>query len=408
VAAIARRTPKTNRLVASTPHSLNGGLAVAEAMRQTNPDVVACYPITPSTVVVEKFSEFAASGVVDSEFVAVESEHSAMSACLAATAGGVRSQTVTSSQGLAFMWEVLYAVSGLRLPVVLHSANRTLSAPINIHGDQSDTMGARDCGWIQLYAENPQEAYDNSLMAVRIAEHPDVLLPVLESQDGFTVTHSVERVDVLPDDAAREFVGEYSPLSSLLNVKNPVTVGALVSPQYGFEVKLASLEAMNRAAPVIAEIGREFEDLTGRSAKLLEPYRMDDAELAIVIIGSVAGTARVAVDSLRADGIKAGLVKIRSYRPFPSEEMAEMLSGMRAVAVLDRSMSPGAASSPIHSDVCVALFSRSVNVPLVNYVYGIGGRDTYPNQIKDVFKDLQKIADTGRPVSEIRYVGSSG
>jgi pyruvate ferredoxin oxidoreductase alpha subunit len=405
--AVARRAQETSRRAKSTPQSLNGGLAVAEAMRQTNPDVVACYPITPSTVVVEKFSEFAANGAVDTEFVAVESEHSAMSACLAATAGGVRSQTVTSSQGLAYMWEVLYAVSGLRLPVVLHSANRTLSAPINIHGDQSDTMGARDSGWIQLYAENPQEAYDNSLMAVRIAEHADVLLPVLESQDGFTVTHSIERVDILPDDAAREFVGQYVPQSSLLNTKDPVTVGALVSPQYGFEVKLAGVEAMDRAGAVITAVGKEFEALTGRSANLLEPYRMEDAELAIVIIGSVAGTARVAVDSLRADGIKAGLVKIRSYRPFPSAEMADMLAGARAVAVLDRAMSPGAASSPVHSDVCVALFSRAVSVPLVNYVYGIGGRDTYPNQIKSVFNDLEQVAGSGLPVSEIRYVGTS-
>ncbi|HAL46283.1 MAG: pyruvate ferredoxin oxidoreductase [SAR202 cluster bacterium] len=405
--AVARRAQETSRRAKSTPQSLNGGLAVAEAMRQTNPDVVACYPITPSTVVVEKFSEFAANGAVDTEFVAVESEHSAMSACLAATAGGVRSQTVTSSQGLAFMWEVLYAVSGLRLPVVLHSANRALSAPINIHGDHSDTMGSRDCGWIQLYAENPQEAYDNALMAVRIAEHPDVLLPVIESQDGFTVTHSVERVDVLPDDAAHRFVGQYAPRSSLLNTKDPVTVGALVSPQYGFEVKLAGVEAMDRAGAVITAVGAEFEALTGRSANVLEPYMMEDAELAIVIIGSVAGTARVAVDSLRAEGVKAGLVKIRSYRPFPAAEMAEMLSGMRAVAVLDRAMSPGAASSPIHSDVCVALFSRSVSLPLVNYVYGIGGRDTYPNQIINVFKDLEQVADSGLPAPEIRYVGTS-
>ena len=367
--------------VKSTAKSLSGGFAVAEAMRQTNPDVVACYPITPSTLVVEKFSELVANGEVDTEFVAVESEHSALSACLAATAAGVRSQTASSSQGLAYMWEVLYAVSGLRLPVVLHCANRALSAPINIHGDHTDTMGARDSGWIQLYAENPQEAYDNALAAVRIAEHPDVLLPVLGSQDGYTVTHSVERVDVLPDKEVKKFVGQYTPKSALLDIENPVTFGPLVSPKHAFELKLQGIEAMSRAEDVIDSIGEEFAFLTGRPLDSVELYRMEDAELVMVVIGSVAGTARVAIDRLRSDGTKAGLLKIRSYRPFPSTRICEVLGGKKAVAVLDRALSPGAPYSPLYTDICAALYSHGVILPLASFVHGIGGRDTYPKQI---------------------------
>jgi pyruvate ferredoxin oxidoreductase alpha subunit len=385
--------------------SLSGGFAVAEAMRQTNPDVVACYPITPSTIVVEKFSELVANGEVDTEFVAVESEHSALSACLAATAAGVRSQTVSSSQGLAFMWEVLYAVSGLRLPVVLHCANRALSAPINIHGDHSDTMGARDSGWIQLYAENPQEAYDNALVAVRIAEHPDVLLPVLGSQDGYTVTHSVERVDVLPDEEAKKFVGKYIPEFSLLDTQNPVTFGPLISPEHAFELKLQGIEAMRNAEAIIEKVGEEFTSLTGRSLDPVELYRMEDSELAMVVIGSVAGAARVAVDRLRSDGIKAGLVKIRAYRPFPSLRICEVLAGRKGVAVLDRALSPGAPYSPLYGDICSALYSHGVILPLASFVYGIGGRDTYPAQIVDAFHRLEHESKLGTPIPQTSYLG---
>ena len=393
------------RRVEGLPAGLSGGLAVAEAMRQTNPDVVACYPITPSTIIVERFSEMCAAAEVDTEFVAVESEHSALSACVGAAAAGVRAQTVTSSQGLAYMWEVLYTASGLRLPIVLHSANRTLSAPINIHCDHSDTMGARDSGWIQLYAENPQEAYDNALLSVRIAEHPEVRLPVLHTQDGYTVTHSVERVDLLPDDAAKRFIGVYEPQESLLDLSNPITVGPLISPTYALDLRLQMVEAMRRALDVIDRVGREFSELTGRSRGLVESYRLDDADYALVLLGSTSGTARVAVDDLRSSGVKAGLLKVRCFRPFPGRRIAKALAGKAAVAVLDRAQSLGAPSNPLFSDVCVALYSHAVRVPLASYAYGLGGRDTTPRQLVEVFAELEQTAQSGGSGTP-RYVGA--
>lgn len=392
--------------VQGIPSSLSGGLAVAEAMRQTDPDVVACYPITPSTIMVERFSEMVANGAVHTEFIAAESEHSAMSACIGAAAAGARAQTVTSSQGLAYMWEALYVAAGLRLPVVLHCANRALSAPINIHCDHSDTMGARDSGWVQLYAEDSQEAYDNALMAVRIAEHPDVRLPVLHSQDGYTVTHSLERVDVLPDDAAREFVGTYRPEVSLLAMDQPVTLGPLVSPAYAFEMKLGVVQAMERALDVIASVGEEFGDLTGRYRDLVEPYRLEDADFALVLLGATAGTARVAIDGLRARGIRAGMLKVRSFRPFPAEAVAEALDGRAAVAVLDRAIAFGASAGPLFEDVCAALYAHGASTVLANYIYGIGGRDIYPAQLAQVFDDLRRDSDVGAARPLVRYLGA--
>ncbi|MBI4200207.1 MAG: pyruvate ferredoxin oxidoreductase [Chloroflexi bacterium] len=402
VAAVkARGSPRPAEGIAA---SLSGSLAVAEAMRQTNPDVVAAYPITPSTIMVEKFSEFVANGQVDTEFVAVESEHSAMSACIGAAAAGARAQTVTSSQGLAYMWEALYVASGTRLPIVLHCANRTLSAPINIHCDHSDTMGARDSGWVQLYAENTQEAYDNALMAVRIAEHPEVMLPVLHSQDGYTITHSVERVELLPDDVARQFVGEYRPRYPLLDLKAPVTVGPIVSPTYYFEMKRQAVEAMERAAEVIHNIGQEFGRMSGRYYGLSEEYRLEDAEVALVLLGATVGTARVVVDQLRSQGMRAGLLKVRSFRPFPGDEVVQALAGKAAVAVLDRSLAYGAAGNPLFQDVCSALYVRGMHVPLVNYVYGIGGREAMPNDLLQVFKELYRAADSGQAGPAVRYL----
>ncbi|MBI4201272.1 MAG: pyruvate ferredoxin oxidoreductase [Chloroflexi bacterium] len=377
-------------------------------MRQTNPDVVAAYPITPSTTIVERFSEFVANGEVDTEFVAVESEHSAMSACIGAAAAGARAQTVTSSQGLAFMWEALYVAAGLRLPVVLHCANRALSAPISIHCDHSDTMGARDSGWVQLYAENAQEAYDNALMAVRIAEHPDVLLPVLHSQDGYTITHSVERVELLPDEVARRFVGSPQPLHPLLDVGNPVTIGAIAPPAYLFEMKRQNVEAMERAREVIVNVGQEFGLLSGRSYGLTQSYRMDDAEVALVLLGATAGTARAAVDALRARGMRAGLLRIRSFRPFPAEEVVQALAGKLAVAVMDRALAFGACGNPLFQDVCSALYQRKTYVPLINYVYGIGGREAMPQELIGVFEQLDGIASSGQPEPVVRYLSLRG
>ena len=394
----------TTSPVKGIPSSLNGSMAVSQAMRQTNPDVVAAYPITPSTIMVEKFSEYVANGEVDSEFLAVESEHSAMSACIGAAAAGARAQTVTSSQGLAFMWEALYVAAGLRLPIVLHGANRALSAPVSIHVDHTDTMGARDSGWIQLYAENGQEAYDNALMAVRIAEDPGVMLPVLATQDGYTVSHSVERLELLPDAAARQFVGTYHAQRSLLDVRNPITVGGIVSPAYLFEIKRQMVEAMDNALDVIARIGQEYGRLSGRSYGLIEGYQLDDAEVAIVLLGSTAGTTRVAVDMLRAQGIRAGLLRIRSFRPFPVDEVAEALKNKGAVAVLDRAFSFGAAGSPLFQDICSALHRKGVSIPLVNYVYGIGGRDAAPDELAKVFQEMELVADSGQSIESIRFL----
>ncbi|MFQ5860049.1 MAG: pyruvate ferredoxin oxidoreductase [Dehalococcoidia bacterium] len=373
-------------------------------MRQTNPEVVAAYPITPSTLIVERFSEFVANGQVDTEFLAVESEHSALSACIGAAAAGARAQTVTSSQGLALMWEALYVASGMRLPIVLHCANRALSAPINIHCDHSDTMGARDSGWVQLYAENGQEAYDNALMAVRVAEHPEVLLPVLHSQDGYTVTHSVERVELLPDEAVQKFLGTYHAVDPLLDTQRPVTYGAMFPPSELFEVKRQGVEAMEQAREGILAVGQEFGQLTGRLYGLLEGYSLEDAEIVLVLLGSTTGTARVVVERLREKKIKAGLLKIRSFRPFPGEEVAQALRGRRAVAVLDRALAPGASANPLFSDVCMSLLVHGISVPLVNYVYGIGGRDATPAHLIHVFTELQEVADSGKGGARIRYL----
>lgn len=399
---------KNGARVAQRFASLSGSLAVAEAMRQTNPDVVAAYPITPSTIMVEKFSEYVANGLVDTEFVAVESEHSAMSACVGASAAGGRAQTVTSSQGLAYMFEVLYVAAGLRLPIVLHCANRALSAPINIHCDHSDTMGARDSGWIQLYAENPQEAYDNALMSGRIAEHPDVLLPVLHTQDGFTVTHSRERVEVLPDGAVSAFLGTYAPSHPLLDVEAPITLGTIVMPDSLFEIRRQSADAMRNALRVIDEVGREFGELSGRFYGLTEAYAVDDADFVLVLLGSTAGTARTVASRLRAEGTRAGILRVRSFRPFPSQEVAAVLEGKSAVGVLDRAFSFGASANPLFADVLASLYLSNARVPVLDYVYGIGGRDPTPEQISSVYRDLAFVADVGGTDTPVRYLGLRG
>lgn len=382
---------------------MTGSRAVAEAMRQTNPEVVAAYPITPSTPIVEIFSQMVADGDVDTEFVAVESEHSAMSACIGAAAAGVRAQTVTSSQGLALMWELLYVASGLRLPIVLHVANRTLSAPINIHCDHSDAMGARDAGWVQLFAENPQEVYDHALISVRIAEEPEVRLPVMECQDGYTVSHCAERVEVLPDGVARLFVGRYEPPLSLLDTQHPVTIGALTGPDYFFETRRQLAQAMEAAAEAIPRIFREYARLSGRSYDVVEGYGLEDAELALVVMGSAAGTVRDVVQTLRQRGLKVGLLKIRTYRPFPARRVAQALQGAAAVGVLDRALSPGASGNPLFLDVLCAL-SRAGGPPAVGYTYGLGGRELRPRDVLQAVHDLAQVAEEGPQGQRLFYI----
>ena len=388
--------------------ALDGNEVVAEAMRQINPEVVAAYPITPQTEVVQTFSEFVADGLVDTEFIPVESEHAALSACVGASLAGGRAMTATCGVGLALMWEVLWAASGLRCPIVMVVVNRSLSAPLNILTDQSDMMGARDAGWIQLYSENHQEVYDNMIQAVRIAEHPKVVLPTMVGLAGFVLGHTLGRVEILPGETVKEFVGVRKPEYSLLDVDHPVTFGAYDHWDYFFEHKRQQWEGMDQALKVIPEIGREFGELTGRSYGLIEPYLLEDAEVATVVIGSATGAVRVSVDELRKKGVKAGMLKIRCYRPFPASAVAEALKGKKAVAVLERAACFGGQGSPTFLDVNTALATHGFSVKVVNYIYGLGGRDTVPAEFCQVYKDLLKIADTGITEPVFRYLGLRG
>ncbi len=382
-----------------------GNEAVAEAMRQINPDVVAAYPITPQTEIVQIFSSFVANGKVDTEFVTVESEHSAMSATVGASAAGARAMTATSANGLAFMWEVVYIAAAMRLPIVMPVVNRALSGPLNIHCDHSDTMGARDSGWIQIFSENAQEAYDNTIQALRIAENSNVLLPVMVTMDGFIISHAMEVMEILEDEKVREFIGEYVPENPLLDVDNPVTIGPIDLQDWNFEHKRQQAEAMRNAKPVILEVAKDYAKLTGREYGLFEEYRMEDAEVAVVVLGSTAGTAKAVVDELRADGVRAGLLKIRVFRPFPAEDIAEALKDVKAVAVMDRSDSFNAVGGPVFGDVRSALYDVENGPRIVDYIYGIGGRDVTPDHIRTVYADLAKIADTGQVENLLTYLG---
>ena len=384
---------------------LSGNEATAIAMKQINPDVVAAFPITPSTEIPQYFSTFVANGDVDTEFVAVESEHSAMSATIGASAAGARAMTATSANGLSLMWEMIYIASSLRLPIVMALVNRAVSGPLNIHNDHSDAMGVRDAGWIMLFSENNQEAYDNMLMAHRIAEHKDVLLPLMVCQDGFITSHSIENIQLENDEDVKKFVGQYKPEHYLLNRDEPIAVGPLDLQAYLFEHKAQQAEAMKKAKEVIKEVSEEFEKWTGRKYEFFEKYKLDDAEIAIVCMNSTAGTTKAVVDKLREQGVKAGLLKIRMYRPFPAEEVAEALSHLKAVAVLDKADSLNAAGGALFEDVTSAMYVNKKQVPMVNYVYGIGGRDTTTMQIESVYNDLQEIVKTGKVENPYRYLG---
>ena len=384
---------------------LSGNEAAAIAMKQINPDVVAAFPITPSTEIPQYFSTFVSNGQVDTEFVAVESEHSAMTACIGAEAAGARAMTATSANGLSFMWEQIYIASSLRLPIVLSLVNRAVSGPLNIHNDHSDAMGVRDAGWIMLFSENNQEAYDNLLMAHRIAEHKDVQLPLMVCQDGFITSHSIENIELLEDDKAKAFVGTYKPEHYLLNRDEPIAVGPLDLQSYLFEHKYQQAEGMRNAKKVIAEVSKEFEELTGRKYSFFEEYKLNDAEIAIVCMNSTAGTTKYVVDQLRKNGVKAGLLKVRMFRPFPTEEIAKALSHLKAVAVLDKADSLNGAGGALFEDVTSAMFVNKIQVPTVNYVYGIGGRDTTSKDIESVYTDLTEIANNGGTDDFYRYLG---
>ncbi len=374
---------------------LSGNEAIATAMRQIDPDVFAMFPITPSTEIPQYYAGYVADGKVNTEFICVESEHSALSACLGAEAAGCRAITATSSAGLSFMNEVLYVAASSRLPVVLAVACRALTGPININHDYSDSMAERDSGFIQLYAENNQEVYDNYLCAHRIAEHPSVRLPLMVCEDGFITSHAIENIEIEDDETVKRFVGEYHPENYLLKKKNPLAVGPYGISAYYMEARVAQAEAMKNAKQVILDVSADFEKTFGRHYGLFEAYRMEDAEYAVVIMGSSAGTARAAVDELRESGIKAGLVKIRVFRPFPGAELAETLKQCRAVAVLDKSEGFSGCGGPLFAETAGSLINCKDRPYLIDIVYGLGGRDFTVRAARSVYERLMDIAETG-------------
>ena len=375
--------------------SLSGNEAVATAMRQIEPDVVAAYPITPSTEVPQYFSQFVNNGQVKTEFIPVESEHSAMSACIGASAAGARVMTATSSNGLAYMWEPLYIAASLRRPIVMAAVNRALSGPINIHNDHSDSMGARDSGWLQIYSENVQEAYDNFIQAVRISENADVRLPIMVCYDGFITSHGIENMVLLEEEEVKKFVGEHKDDYFLLG-DTPIALGTFDGNQYYFEHKRLQAQGMINAKKVILEIAAEYEKITGRKYNFFEKYKMDDAEIAIVVIGSSAGTSKVVVDELREKGIKAGLIKIRVFRPFPAPEIAEALKNVKALAVLDKTDSFATTGGPLFKEVRSAVYGIGDNKVVKSYIYGLGGRDVTVDSIKEVYAGLQEDLTAGK------------
>lgn len=383
----------------------SGNEAVAIAIKQINPDVMAAFPITPSTEIPQFISSYVANGEIDTEFVPVESEHSSMSACIGAQAAGARSVTATSSCGLALMWEMLYVAASSRLPVTMAVVNRALSGPININADHSDSMGARDSGWIQIYAENAQEAYDNFIQAVRIGEHKDVRLPVMACQDGFITSHAVENIDILEAENVKAFVGEYSAGKYLLNKDENVSMGPYDTSAFYMEHKYQQAVAMENAKGVIAQVAAEYEALSGRKYGFIEQYGMDDAEYAVVIIGSSAGTAKDAVDELRREGIKAGVVKVRVFRPFPAEEIAEALKNIKAVAIMDKAEGFSNNGGPLGAEVKAALYGSATGVKAANFVYGLGGRDVSIKSLRTVFESIIEMDKTGNAPTHYQYLG---
>ena len=397
--------------------ALNGDEAVAYAVKQSNVDVVAAYPITPQTIIVEKYSEYVANGEVQTEFVCTESEHSAITACLAASATGARTFTASASAGLALMHEMLTVTSGSRAPVVMAVANRALSSPLNIHGDQSDSMAERDSGWIHIYVENAQEAYDSILQAFKIAENVGVSLPIIVGLDGFTLSHTLERVDTLSDQTVETFLGERQLPNVLthegktvpfkLDPDNPMTMGPIALQNYYYEFKRQQDEAMKNALKIIQEINSEFAKISGRNYGngLVESYMLDDAEVAVVCVGSTSGTIKVVVDELRQEGIKAGLLRLRTFRPLPVEELRSALKNVKAIAVMDKSMSFGGFGGAVYHEVRHALYDAPAHPPIVNYIYGLGGRDTNPRAFRTIFEDLIRVTKTGRIEKQITYFG---
>lgn len=384
---------------------LSGNEAVAYAIKQVNPDVMPAFPITPSTEIPQMVSTYIANGQMDTEFIPVESEHSSMSATIGAEAAGARSLTATSSAGLALMWEELLLAASNRMPCALALVNRTLSGPININCDHSDGMGARDTGWIQIYAESNQEAYDNFIQAYPIAEDPRVHLPIMICQDGFITSHAVMNIELLEDEEVKDFVGEYNPEEFLLNPGKPVSVGPYSVSNYAMEAKKNQEIALENAKEVILEVAEKFEKISGRRYGLFEEYKTDDADYIMLLIGSAAGTAKQAVDDLRAKGKKVGVIKLRVFRPFPAEELAEAVKNAKAVAIMDRCESYNGNGGPLGSEVMAGLFRSKVMITAVNYIYGLAGRDFTVNEVYDIFNELEECIENGTEPEQFKYIG---
>lgn len=388
--------------------AVTGNGAVAEALRQVNLDVCAAYPITPQTDLMQTFASLVCDGKVDTELILAESEHSALSACIGASAAGGRVATATCGPGLALMWEMLFVASAMRLPIVMPIINRALSAPINIHCDHSDAMGARDSGWIQLWSENAQEAYDNTIQAFKIAEDMRVRLPVMICLDGFIISHSIERIKYLEDGLVKNFVGEFKPLNPLLDLENPKSIGPLILTDYYHEFKRAQHEViMKNVKGVVLDVAKAFEEISQRRYDLFEAYRLDDAKIAIVILSSAAGTSKDVIDEFRGRGIKAGLLKPRLFRPFPYEEIGSALKNLKAVAVMDRADSFGG-YGPLFMEISSALYPLKERPIVINKIYGLGGRDFLPCHAEEALLELMEITETGRVGAIKEYIGVRG
>jgi len=384
---------------------MSGNEAVAHAIKQINPDVMPAFPITPSTEIPQFVSTMIANGEIDTEFIPVESEHSSMSAAIGASAAGARTLTATSSCGLALMWEVLYVAASNRLPIMMEVVNRALSGPININAEHSDSMGARDSGWIQIYAENNQEVYDNTLQAYRIAEHRSVKLPVMICQDGFITSHAVENITLLEDEPVKKFVGSYEPEHYLLKEDEAMAVGPYAISGYCMEAKRAQAQAMINAKEVILQVAKEFEELSGRSYGFFEEYCLEDAEYAIVAIGSVCGTIKETIDKLRAKGCRVGLLKVRVFRPFPGEEMAAALKNCKAIAIMDRCEGYNATGGPLGAELTAALYRTKATAETVNIIYGLSGRDVKVSDVEEVYEKLERLAQGDNCFGEYPYIG---
>ena len=384
---------------------MSGNEAVSYAIRQVNPDVMPAFPITPSTEIPQMVSTYIANGEMDTEFIPVESEHSSMSAAIGAEAAGARSLTATSSAGLALMWEELLLAASNRLPLALTLVNRTLSGPININCDHSDGMGARDTGWIQIYAENNQEAYDNFIQAYPIAEDNWVHRPIMICQDGFITSHAVENIELMEDELVKDFVGEYEPEEYLLNPGKPIAVGPYSVTNYAMEAKKNQETALENAKEVILEVAKKFKEISGREYGLFEEYKTEDADYIMLIMGSAAGTAKEAVDNLREQGKKVGVLKLRVFRPFPAEEIAKALKGCKAVAIMDRCESYNGNGGPLGSEVTAGLYRSKVMIEAVNYIYGLAGRDFTVNEVYDIFAELEEAVENGKKVEQYQYIG---